>query len=115
MNDGINFKLIGDKVNIATEQLVDMEEFERRISSIVSKKVNFNMQKAYLEDQIQEAAKTIPMIEANIKAAEEDLEKGFAFLKSVNRQDVIDRIKQKEEESKKQAEEQMKAEQKVHQ
>ena len=109
MLDGIDFKIIDGKVKIATEQVVDMEEFEKRISSIAAKKVNFNLQKEYFKNQIEEATKNIKLADHNIQAATEDLEEAYQFLRLNHREDVLTKIQAKIVESEKQAEAQLEA------
>lgn len=113
MRDGIDFKMVDGKVKIATEQVVDMEEFERRIASIAAKKINFNLQTEYFKQQIEEATQNITLAEKNIAAAEEDLSEAFQFLKLNHREDVLLKIEAKIAETEKQAIAQANAQQPV--
>jgi len=99
MEDGLNFKIEGNNVKIATSQTVDLNEFVRRIAGIESQKKNFVTQKGFLENQIEEAKKNITTTEKNIAAATEDLEKAYHFLRLNHREDVIKQIEKKIRES----------------
>lgn len=106
MKDGLNFKMKDGKVEISTNQLVDVDEFAKRIASIEAKKTNFKLQIQFMEEQIEDNKKNIEIQKNNIEVADEDLGDAYQFLHSNHREDIVLKI----EKTIKEAEEKAKAE-----
>lgn len=102
IKDGLSFELIDGKVKISTNQIIDEDEFAKRIASIESKKKNFKMQIDFMMSQIEENKKNIDIQLKNIEFAEEDLTDAYKFLHDNNRKDIILKIDTKIEEIEKQ-------------
>ena len=107
MSESEIFKMVDGKVNISTEQLVDVEDFVRRVVNINAHKKNFEIQIQNMEQEIEYATKTIEIQKENIKRAEKSLDYAYNFIRSNHREDIILKIEKQIEEAEKIAKEQM--------
>jgi seryl-tRNA synthetase len=102
MKDGVIFKMVGDKVELSTSQILDKDELVKRIISIEAQRTNFTQQLESMKFQIEEANKNIEILKKNMIAATDDLDKAYKFLKDNKLDDLETQIKTKVEENKKQ-------------
>lgn len=87
-----NFVLVDGKINVSTEQTMDIEEFIKRIVNIDANKKNFISQIKQMEEQIEYNQKSIILQKLNIEKADKSLEHVYHFLHSNHREDIVLKI-----------------------